>query len=161
MKNNLFEAAILSNETSDFFRGYGKYNIPSPDYEGHVHGAQMGGAARTYAEKSEECSENFDRAFIDFLNSLSISKEDLNHLLANLSSYFAQKSRGGFPHSKLFEASSSSGSVFVKEYLKKIVQAPFFLDVKASLGKHAAFINKKGFSLLVDIVNDLDVGSLS
>ena len=158
MKSNILESAILSNETNDFFRGYGKYNIPSPDYEGHVHGAQMGGAARTYAEKSEVCSENFDRAFMEFLNSLSISKEDLNHFLANLSSYFAQKSRGGFPYSKLFETSSSSGSVFVKEYLNKIVKAPFFQDVKVSLVKHAAFINNKGFDLLIDIVNELEIG---
>lgn len=57
---------------------------------------------RIYAEESTEHSAAFDKAFLIFLDSLDVSKEDLNHLLANLSSYCSQKSRGGFPESHLF-----------------------------------------------------------
>lgn len=148
MTTNLFETAVNKKEITDFFRGNGKYLIPSPDYEGHVHGALIGGCARTYAELSPSNMKIFNDAFIEFLKSLEVSKEDLNHLLANLSSYFSQKSRDGFVDSHLFENESDLSSGILKEYLKNIYQAPFIDEVKDQIGRHVKFTKKKGFSLL-------------
>ncbi len=52
MINNIFESALSKNETNFFFMGIGEYRVPSPDYEGHIYGANIGGPARTYSEES-------------------------------------------------------------------------------------------------------------
>lgn len=155
MTINLFELAINSNEVNAFFRGEGKYLIPSPDYDGHVHGAHMGGAARSYAEQSSSNSKDFDKAFLSFIESLNVSSEYLNHLLANMSSYFGQKSRNGFSDSVLFDTTLSPGSLLVSAYLKHVDQSSFADDVKGHVLRHTKFINNKGSSLLNDIVNEL------
>jgi len=155
MTTNAFEEAINSNELNAFFRGEGKYHIPSRDYNGHMHGAQMGGAARSYAEQSSSHTNDFDKGFLNFIESLDVSCEDLNHLLANMSSYFGQKSRNGFPDSILFDNASSLGSLLVIDYLKKIDQASFANEVKDQVLRHAKFINNKGSSLLNDILIEL------
>jgi hypothetical protein len=152
MKNNLFKMAIESNSAPAFFRGQSQYFVPSPDYEGHVHGAQMGGAARVYAEESSYHSKEFDEAFLIFLDSLDVSREDLNHLLANLSSYFAQKSRGGFPDSHLFETHDNPEWNILNEFIQKVFDSSFFEDVEAQIKRHAIFIDKKGYNFLLDIV---------
>ncbi len=155
MTSNLFEAAIEKDEIDDFFKGKNKYFVPSQDYEGHVHGAHMGGCARVYAEKSKANTEAFDKALLQFLNSLEVSREDLNDLLANLSSFFAQKNRGGFNQSRLFESKESMESSMLYDYLNKIYQSSFSEEVKDQINRHAKFANKKGNSLLADIAINL------
>lgn len=154
MKYNLLEVAIEADEIGDFFRGNGKYFRSSPDYDGHVHGAHMGGAARVYAEESSSNTMIFDKVFLGFLNGLTVSKEDVGHLLVNLSSYFAQKSRGGFSESKIFESDSSPGSIAVKLYFSKVKQTPVISEVKEQIQRHARFIKEKGNSFLDDFVKD-------
>lgn len=152
---NLFETAVYQNETSSFFRGEGKYFVPSPDYEGHSHGAHMGGYARTYADSSLVCSREFDQAFLAFIESLKVCKEDLNHLLANLSAYFAQKSRGGFANSNIFSNKASKGSTLLKDYMAEISKSQFSKEVRDQILRHVKFTGKKGNALLMEIVEDL------
>ena len=154
MKYNLLKVAIEADEIGDFFRGNGKYFKPSSDYGGHVHGAHMGGAARVFAEESSSNAMIFDKIFLEFLNDLTVSKEDAGHLLANLSSYFAQKNRGGFSESKIFESDSSPGSIAVKLYFFKVKQTPVISEVKEQIQRHARFIKEKGNSFLDDFVKD-------
>lgn len=155
MKSNFLEYAIHSDEVGDYFRGNGKYFVPSQDYDGHVHGAHMGGDARVFAEASLSNSIAFDESFLTFLNTLLVSKEDVSHLLANLSSYFAQKSRGGFSNSKLFENLSSPGSVLLKEYISKVKESAIIFEVKEQILRHAQFIKLKGSGLLENIVGEI------
>tara|TARA_R110000796_G_scaffold200583_1_gene316591 strand:+ start:775 stop:1260 length:486 start_codon:yes stop_codon:yes gene_type:complete len=161
MINNNFQKAIESGSVHDFFRGKGSYFIPSPDYDGHVHGAQMGGAARVYAEESREHSKEFDKffleflEFLEFLDSLEVSEDDLNHLLANLSSYCAQKSRGGFTYSFLFENQNGPEWNSVNRYLNEVSKSSFFGNVKSQIARHANFINKKGYKFLSYIFETL------
>lgn len=155
MTNNLFELAIAADEVNAFFRGEGKYFVPSPNYEGHVHGAHMGGFARTYAEKSDVHSDRFDQAFLVFMQSLDINKKDLNHLLANLSAYFSQKSRGGFLTSVIFSDMSSAGSRLLGSYIAEIYKSPFSREVQDQIMRHAKFISSKGNSVLSEIVENL------
>lgn len=155
MTLNLLEVAIENNEAEDFFRGRGQYHIPSPDYEGHLHGANMGGFARVFAESSEINSTAFDNAFLVFLQSLAVSKEDVGHLLSNLSSYFALKNRGGFPDSRIFENSTSQGSVMVLKYLEEVNESALIKDVKDQVLRHAKFISGKGNNLLDGIAKKL------
>ena len=157
MTKNLLVYAIENNEEDDFFRGRGRYHVPSPDYEGHVHGAHMGGYARSFAEESVENSIAFDEAFFSFVKSLTVSEEDVEHLLSNLSSYFSQKSRGGFSDSKIFEIPSTPGSILIKKYLEKISSSPVIEKVKSKIHVHAQFISGKGYSLLADIIKNLGV----
>ncbi|MBB1316797.1 hypothetical protein H5123_03970 [Shewanella sp. SR43-4] len=155
MTNNNFQKAIQSGNVYDFFRGKGSYFISSPDYDGHVHGAQMGGAARVYAEESREHSKEFDKFFLEFLDSLEVSEDDLNHLLANLSSYCAQKSRGGFTYSFLFENQNGPEWDSVNRYLNEVSKSSFFGNVKSQIARHANFINKKGYKFLSYIFETL------
>jgi hypothetical protein len=148
MINNNFQKAIQSGNVYDFFRGKGSYFISSPDYDWHVHGAQMGGAARVYAEESREHSKEFDKFFLEFLDSLEVSEDDLNHLLANLSSYCAQKSRGGFTYSFLFENQNGPEWDSVNRYLNEVSKSSFFENVKSQISRHANFLNKKGYRFL-------------
>lgn len=149
---NLFESAIEDNETNMFFRGEGRYFVPSPDYEGHVHGAHMGGHARTYADRSESNSTTFDKAFLEFLKSLSVTEEDLDHLLANLSAYYSQRSRGGFSFCRLFDDPTSIESILLKDYLVKVGRSSFSSSAEDQIARHAAFLRKKGYSLLSNII---------
>jgi hypothetical protein len=155
MINNNFQKAIESGSVHDFFRGKGSCFIPSPDYDGHVHGAQMGGAARVYAEESREHSKEFDKFFLEFLDSLEVSEDDLNHLLANLSSYCAQKSRGGFTYSHLFENQNEPEWGCVSRYLNEVSKSYFFENVETQISRHANFIKKKGYKFLSDIFETL------
>lgn len=155
MTINLLEFAIKNNQVGDFFRGKGQYFLPSPDYEGHVHGANMGGFARVFAEQSNLNSTIFDDAFLFFLKDLAVSKEDVGNLLSNLSSYFSQKSRGAFSESIIFLNSSSQGSLILQKYFSKINHSSFVAEVKDQIVRHAKFIRNKGSSLLIDIVDDL------
>lgn len=155
MTINYFEDAIEKSEIPEFFRGENKYFVPSRDYEGHVHGAHMGGCARVYAEHSKTNARAFDAAFLQFLNSLSISKEDFGHLLANLSSFFAQRSRGGFPESDLFNDTESPESYALREYLKDIYESPLRAEIEAQADRHAKFISRKGYNLLENIIFDV------
>ena len=152
MSKNLFESAINKNETNDFFRGNGKYFVPSPDYDGHVHGANIGGYARVFAENNKKSMMEFEHAFILFLQSLEVSKEDLAHLLANLSAFFAQRSRNGFSASCLFKKKEAIEYQVLLSYIKKIRCSSFFEDIKDQLQRHANFIEKKGECVLSDII---------
>jgi hypothetical protein len=156
MTNNLFQIAINNNEIAEFFRGQGKYFVASRDYDGHVHGAHMGGCVRVYVEESPENSESFDNAFLLFLGSLDVSKEDLNHLLANLSSYCAQRSRNGFPDSHLFDDREKQAWIDLNCYLYKIYNSPFQNEVKDKIMRHANFINKKGYRFVIDIISNFN-----
>ena len=140
MTTNLFKSAIASNQVNEFFRGDGSYHVASPDYEGHVYGANMGGHARTYADFNLSNCKQFDVEFLKFLGSFLPSKEDLNHLLANISAYFSQKIRGGFANSKLFESDSSPGSIAVKEFLLKVKKTSFAAGVDSQINRHAVFM---------------------
>lgn len=155
MTDNLFESALAATEVEAFFRGTGKYFVQDLDNRGHVHGAQMGGAARTFADQSESNANIFDEAFLTFVKSLNVTKEDLSHLLANLSSYFGQRSRGGFQNSHLFDSKVNSGTVLVRNYLEKIKNSPFGDEVNEQINKHANFINRKGSSLLSEMIAEM------
>lgn len=155
MNENLFQIALRNKEIGDFFRGNGRYKVQSQDYEGHVHGANMGGAANVFCDLSLENSKIFDRAFEDFIKSLDVSKEDFSHFLANISSYAAQKSRGSFLNSRLFESNKTIASKLVREYIKKIDSSPFGKDVAAQFNRHLKFTTSKGLNLLNDSIVDL------
>jgi hypothetical protein len=159
MMNNQFESALAANDFEAFFRGIGKYFVQDPDNRGHVHGAKMGGAARTFADQSESNARIFDEAFLTFVKRLSVTKEDLSHLLANLSSYSAQKSRGGFKHSNFFDNKDSAGIALVKLYLEEIKNSPFGNEVKEKIIKHANFIDRKGSNMLIEIISDIWSGA--
>lgn len=157
MTLNLFESAIVDNEENEFFRGHGKYLVPSQDYDGHLHGAHMGGHARTYAELSTDHSKRFDEAFLNFMKSLEVNEEDLTHLLANMSSYFGQKSRGGFPESSIFNDKTSLGSRILRDYMVKIYRAKFLKEAQDKILRHAEFIRKKGSTILMETIEDLQM----
>ncbi len=155
MKNNLFEFAIDLNETNQFFHGEGRYHVPSSDYEGHVHGANMGGHARTHADLNSSNCKRFEAEFLFFLRELSPSKEDLSHALANISSYLSQKSAGGFAQSKLFETKTSPGALILRDFIKRINQMPFATEVANQINRHAEFARKKGNDTLIGILDDI------
>ncbi|MGI2180318.1 hypothetical protein [Shewanella frigidimarina] len=47
-----------------------------------------------FTQKNQENTQKNLISFLEFLDSLEVSEDDLNHLLANLSSYCAQKKQG-------------------------------------------------------------------
>lgn len=155
MTNNLFKSAVEKRETNDFFRGERDYFVPSPDYEGHVHGAMMSGHARNFADESVENARIFDELFIEFIQSLNVNREDLNHLLANLSSYFANRSRDGFAESNLFESNGSPGYIELYNYLGKVINSEFCKEAKDQIEKHSKFIEKKGSNVLANIYAEI------
>ena len=151
MTNNLFEVALEKGEVNSFFRGEDNYFIPSPGYEGHVHGAHMGGCVRVFVEKDTLNAERFDEAFIEFLKGLELNKSDLNHLLANLSAFFSQKSRNGFSKSRLFNSEKTLEYKILFDYIKSIYQSDIYNDSKEQLARHASFIERKGYPILNNI----------
>ncbi len=155
MAINLFECALSSNEVNYFFRGEGRYHVASLDYDGHVHGAHMGGHARIYADLNSSNCISFDAAFLSFLQSLSPSIEDLNHALANVSSYCAHKNAGGFSQSKLFVSMTSLGALSLREFILRINQMPFAEEVSDQINRHAEFMRRKGSDILINILEGI------
>ncbi len=154
---NLFELALNNKETDNFFRGEGVYFVPSPDYEGHVHGANISGHAHTFLKASSDNGKKFDDSFINFIKDLSLTEADLSNFLANFSSYVAQKSSHKLPGSNLFLEMDSLESTLVKNYLLKFKSAGALNEYKDKLNTHASFACRKGNEILKKILEELEM----
>ncbi|WP_444929947.1 hypothetical protein ACJJIF_19540 [Microbulbifer sp. SSSA002] len=155
---NLFEVALNNKETNCFFRGRGVYFVPSPDYEGHLHGANISGHVNTFLKASPENGKKFDDAFIDFIKGLSPTESDLFHFLANFSSYVAQKNANKLPGSNLFLELDSLESTLVKDYLLGVKKAGDLSQYKDKLNTHADFAYRKGNKILKKILEGAEKG---
>ncbi len=153
---NLFEASIKKNETNSFFRGVKNYFVRTPDFDQHNHGANLGGHVESFLRASNDNAEVFDEAFIKFLESLEVTKEDLTHFMANLSAFFALKNRGRLEGSTLFRSLNSTESKLVKSYLTHISNTDIYLTEKDRLYIHANFISKNGNDILLNTLKEID-----
>lgn len=155
---NLFEASIKKNETNSFFRGEKNYFVRTPDFDQHNHGANLGGHVESLLRASNDNAEVFDEAFIKFLESLEVTKEDLTHFMANLSAFFALKNRDRLEGSTLFRSPDSNESKLVKSYLTHISNTDIYLTEKDRLYIHANFISKNGNDILLNSLKEIDKG---
>ncbi|MBB1338898.1 hypothetical protein [Pseudoalteromonas sp. SR44-2] len=155
---NLFEASIEKNETNSFFRGEKNYFVRTPDFDQHNHGANLGGHVESFLRASNDNAEVFDEAFIKFLESLEVTKEDLTHFMANLSAFFALKNRDRLEGSTLFRSLNSTESKLVKSYLTQISNTDIYLTEKDRLYIHANFISKNGNDILLNTLKEIDKG---
>lgn len=156
--NNLFAAALKTNETNSFFRGEKNYFVRTPDFGQHNHGANLGGHVESFLRASNDNAEVFDVAFIKFLESLEVTKEDLTHFMANLSAFFALKNRDRLEGSTLFRSPDSNESKLVKSYLTHISNTDIYLTEKDRLYIHANFISKNGNDILLNSLKEIDKG---
>jgi|GEM_PF-1811533 len=156
MVTNLFEVSIGKNESNSFFRGEKNYFVKTPDFEQHNHGANLGGHVESFLRMSNTNAKIFDRVFIDFIGSLEITKNDLTHFMANLSAFFALKSRGRLVGSMLFKSSKSIESRLVKSYLIEISKSDFYQSEKDRLYLHANFISRNGNDILLKTLREID-----
>ena len=154
--NNLFAAALKKNETESFFRGEKNYFVRTPDFDQHNHGANLGGHVESFLRASNDNAEVFDKAFIKFLESLELNKEDLTHFVANLSAFFALKNRDRLERSTLFKSPQSAESELVKNYLAQISNSEIYLSEKDRIYIHANFISKNGNDLLLNVLKEID-----
>lgn len=155
---NLFEASINKNETNSFFRGEKSYFVRTPDFDQHNHGANIGGHVESFLRVANDNSEVFDKAFIKFLESIELTKEDLTHFMANLSAFFALKNRDRLERSMLFSSPDSNESKLVKSYLTQISNTDIYLTEKDRLYIHANFISKNGNDILLNTLKEIDEG---
>jgi len=156
---NLFEIAIEKNESNEFFCGKGEYFVRSPDYDGHVHGAHMGGWVESFLKDDIKNSQVFSTVFVSFIENLDITKEDLNHLLANLSAYFALKNTGRLVNADLFSDNNSNEIVPLEKYLKAIFNSPVFDEEKDRLYRHANYMKSNGNDVFLRIIESMAEGS--
>ncbi|MEM5514207.1 hypothetical protein WNY79_15040 [Pseudoalteromonas sp. AS84] len=156
--NNLFKASIKKNETNSFFRGEKNYFVRTLDFDQHNHGANLGGHVESFLRASTDNAEVFDEAFIKFLESLEVTKEDLTHFMANLSAFFALKNRDKLEGSTLFRSPDSNESKLVKSYLTKISNTDIYLTEKDRLYIHANFISKNDNDILLNTLKEVDKG---
>ncbi|MBQ4800039.1 hypothetical protein J8L73_12995 [Pseudoalteromonas sp. MMG006] len=161
--NNLFAAALKTNETNSFFRGEKNYFVRTTDFDQHNHGANLGGHVESFLKASNDNAEVFDDAFIKFLESLEVTKEDLTHFMANLSAFFALKNRDRLEGSTLFRSPGSNESKLVKSYLTNISNTNIsntniYLTEKDRLYIHANFISKNGNDILLNTLKEIDKG---
>lgn len=154
--NNLFTAALKTNETNSFFRGEKNYFVRTPDFDQHNHGANLGGHVESFLRSGNGNAEVFDKAFLKFLESLEVNKEDLTHFMANLSAFFALKNRGRLEGSTLFRSLNSNESKLVKSYLTQISNSEIYFSEKDRIYIHANFISKNGNDLLLNVLKEID-----
>jgi len=152
----LFEASIRQNQTNSFFRGEKSYFVRTPDFDLHNYGANLGGYVKSFLRASNDNAEVFDKAFIKFLESLEVNKEDLTHFMANLSAFFALKNRDKLERSMLFKRTRSVESELVKNYLSEISNREIYFSKKDRIYIHANFISKNGNDLLLNVLKEID-----
>ena len=155
---NLFEASIKKHETNSFFRGEKNYFVRTPDFDQHNHGPNLGGHVESFLRSGNGNAEVFDKAFLKFLESLKVTKEDLTHCMANLSAFFALKNRDRLEGLTLFRSPDSNESKLVKSYLTHISNTDIYLTEKDRLYIHANFISKNGNDILLNTLRAIDKG---
>ena len=153
---NLFKKAIDTGEVADFFRGTGEYFVPSPDYEGHVHGANLGGHVESFVEQTRTGAQDFYDAFIEFLKGLDVSKEDMNHLLANLSAYFALKSKNRLVGTDFLNDIDSTEASLIKNYLLLLKEHSILDEEIEKIHRHARYMESNGNRIFTEILNDVE-----
>ncbi|ABC30496.1 hypothetical protein HCH_03764 [Hahella chejuensis KCTC 2396] len=153
---NTFEYAPNHNEIDDFFRGKDRYFVRSPDYFGHVHGANISGQVCRFVAESEESGEKFEEAFLAYMAGLDMTGEELSHLLANLSSYFAEKNRGRMAGVNLFSSHDSPAALLLRRYLALLHHAGLYDAVKPELEIHASYIEKLGSDVVFACMREVE-----
>ncbi len=152
----MFEASILNNETNGFFRGEGNYCVRIPGFDQHNHGANLGGHVESFLNCSDGNADIFDEAFVRFLKSLEVNKEDLTHFMSNISAFFALTHKGKLKRSRLFRYYRNSESFLINHYLKKVSSSELYSSEKDRIYKYADFISKNGNDILLNALKEIE-----
>lgn len=113
-----------------------------------------GGWVESFLKSSVGNSCVFKASFVCFMESLEVTSEDINHLLANLSAYFALKNKGRLVASELFLDAESAECVTLNHYLNTVIRSSIFEKERDRIYRHAHFMNSNGNNFILELLGE-------
>lgn len=153
MSDNLFEIALLNNETEKYFKGEGKYFARNPETGEHAFLVHFSGWITSYISDNETKTKQFYNVFRSFIdNSDASDQNNFIPILQNILAYVVICERKGILRSVNLKSNEESILEAFKNYIVQLKNQSFFDENRSHLKEYIEFFNNHDGKLFSDCI---------